>query len=221
MDSILHDHSTVEGIVEHAETLIGRLGITLSARYLGGTQGGYPTIEILDPRSDQEPLASVLATSIRTMIQDGGFEAWITGLDQNRGASPASAVPTVRHDIDPAVVSDTIARAIERKAQYGEMMRASNAKQRAAYEAAMSEGRKWPSRVPDTEAEVDAHIEAVAAKERDVYSKVRIIERIGGDSPKNRFFLVYGDQPDDLSGERTGGFASLDLAREWFVNQGR
>lgn len=221
MISTLHDHSTVEGIVEHAETLIGRMGVPLSARYTGGTEGGYPTIEILDPRADQDPLASVLATSVRTMIQDGGFEAWITDLDQGRGASPASAVQTVRHEIDPAVVSDTIAQAIERKAQYGVTMRASNAKQRTAYEAAMSEGRKWPSRIPDTEAEIDAHIEAMAAKERDVYARVRIIERLDESRSKNRFFLVYGDQPDDLSGQKTGGFGSLDLAREWFVNQGR
>ena len=219
--TLLHDHSTVEGIVEHAEALIAGLGIPLSARYVGGTEGGYPTIEIHDPRSDQEPLASVLATAVRTMIQDRGFEAWITGLDQDRGASPSAAAPTIRHEIDPAVVSETIAKAIEKKARYGETMRASNAKQRAAYEAAMNEGRKWPSRMPDTVAEVDAHIKAMAAKERDVYSRVRIIEAIGDNRPKNPFFLVYGDQPDDLSGEKTGGFASLDLAREWFINQGR
>lgn len=220
MDSILHDHSTVEGIVEHAETIIGRLGIPLSARYVGGTQGGYPTIEIIDPRSDQEPLSSVLATSVRTMIQDRGFEAWITDLDQSRSASPTSAIPTIRHEIDAAVVSDTIARAIAKKAEYGEMMRASCVKERSTHQEAIAAGRKWAGRIPPTEVEVDAHIEAMAAKERDVYAKVRIIEKVG-DRSKNRFFLVYGDQPDDLSGEKTGGFASLDLAREWFVNQGR
>jgi nucleotide-binding universal stress UspA family protein len=220
MDSILHDHSTVEGIVEHAEVIIGRLGIPLSARYVGGTQGGYPTIEIIDPRSDQEPLASVLATSVRTMIQDRGFEAWITDLDQGRSASPASAVPTIRHEIDPAVVSDTIAKAIAKKAEYGEMMRTSCVKERSTHQEAIAAGRKWAGRIPPTEAEVDAHIEAMAAKERDVYARVRIIEKVG-DRSKARFFLVYGDQPDDLSGEKTGGFASLDLAREWFVNQGR
>jgi hypothetical protein len=221
MDDTLHDHSTVEGIVRHVDDIVARIGTTRSARHLGRTKGGYPTIEILDPRSGDEPIASVLATEVRTMIQEGSFGTWITDLPQNDGEEPAGAILTVRHDLDPAVVSDTIARAIEKKAEYGETMRTSNDTQRTAYEAAVAEGREWTRHLPMTEAEVDAFIEARAAEERDVYGKVRIIEMVGENRPKDRFFLVYGEQPDDLSGRKTGGFASLDIAREWFTNQGR
>ena len=145
----------------------------------------------------------------------------MTELLQNDCKGPADAILTVRHDLDPTVVSNTIARAIEKKAEYGEMMRASNDRQRTAYEAAVAEDRKWTGRVPATEAEIDAFIEKRATEERDIYGKVRIIEMIGRNRQMNEFFLVYGDQPDDLSGQKTGGFASLDIAREWFTNQGR
>lgn len=79
MNSKLHDHSTVEGIVEHIDAIMERLGTPRSARYQGRSMGGYPTIEFFDPGSSDEPVASVLATDVRTMIQNRTFEDWITG----------------------------------------------------------------------------------------------------------------------------------------------
>lgn len=74
-----YDHSTVEGIVEHVDDIVARIGTARSARFLDRSMGGYPTIEFFDPGSGEEPIASVLAKDVRSMIQEGTFEAWITG----------------------------------------------------------------------------------------------------------------------------------------------
>ena len=75
---MLYDHSTVEGIVEHINAIIAGVDTPRSARYSGRSQGGYPTIEVFDPRCGDEPIASILAKEIPAMIRNGGFVAWIT-----------------------------------------------------------------------------------------------------------------------------------------------
>lgn len=78
MNDRLHDHSTVEGIVEHVQEISARVGTPRTAQYLGRSNGGYPTIEFFDPEHGDEAIASVLATEVRTMIREGTFETWIT-----------------------------------------------------------------------------------------------------------------------------------------------
>lgn len=162
----------------------------------------------------------------RHAIVDGGIPRSIpTGEDAPEGAIVATFrlddVSTVRHEIDPAVVSETIAAAIDKKTEFDRTMRTANAKRREAYEAAIAKGDAWKGHVPQTEAEEEAFLQEMLAEEREVYAKVRIVEMVGQACDKNRFFLVYGDQPDDLTGQKTGGFISLDKAREWFTGQGR
>lgn len=77
----LHDLSTVEGIVDRANEIVGRMGMPRSIRDAGARQGGYAMIDVVDPRSDGVPVASVLAKEMGRMIEDGAFEAWIAGLD--------------------------------------------------------------------------------------------------------------------------------------------
>lgn len=162
----------------------------------------------------------------RHAIVDGGIPRSIpTGDDAPEGAVVATFrlddVTTVRHEIDPTVVAETIERAIEKKTEFGRTIQAASAKRREAYEATIAKGGTWKGHVPETVAEEEAFLEERIAEEREVYAKVRIIEMVGQACEKNRFFLVYGEQPDDLTGHRTGGFISLDKAREWFTGQGR
>ena len=130
-------------------------------------------------------------------------------------------VATVRHEIDPALVADSIERALVENARNGDRMRTGLRATQAAYDKAMAENRVWRGQIPKGEEVVDAYVRGSDDRQRNVYAKVRIIEMIGQARPEKPFFLVYGEEPDDATGSATGGFDTLDKAKTWFTRQGR
>ena len=129
-------------------------------------------------------------------------------------------VTTVRHEIEPELVLATI----EAKILDHEKLRIHFTEQQTAmvanHERLQALGQsKGP--VPEGPEHVDPMIDGWIARERGEYARVRIIEMKGRCAPDKPFFLVYGDQPDDASGEKCGGFDDLERARDWFLKQGR
>ena len=135
-------------------------------------------------------------------------------------AAPAQPLQNVRHDLDPAVVADAVARKladIDRHGQY----RVERAREfTAKYLKDLADGvasKNWLHQ-PDSPEDVQHRLQAQRQTEQSYYAKVRVVElpREG-----NRFVLVYGDVDDASVTTGTGPFESFDKAVEWFVRLGR
>lgn len=134
----------------------------------------------------------------------------------------ATPVPgqNIRHDIDPAVVAEAVARRLadlDRHSQYQlERAREFSAKYlQDVADGTVSKNWTWEPRDPeDVERQ---HLESRQTEET-YYAKVRVIEL-----PLNgrRFILVYGDTIDATVTSGTGPFESFDKAVAWFVGLGR
>jgi hypothetical protein len=125
-----------------------------------------------------------------------------------------------RHDLDPTAVQLQIEYAIGRHEVYRSYRRSEAVELAARYEADKAAGldkKRW-AHPPRTLEEIDKFCDEFIEREKTRYSKVRVVET----SPE-KFFLVYGDTPDEEAGHGvcTGPFKTLDAAKEWFFNNGR
>ena len=132
------------------------------------------------------------------------------------------AATFVRHEIDADSVAASVASQIagneSRRLRSKEQAAASRVKRASMSEADL---RRNGSRAPASDAEIDQYADGYNARERDHYSKVRIIERISDPLDEKRFRLVYGDVEDSASASGTGPFDSIAKATKWFTNNGR
>lgn len=126
----------------------------------------------------------------------------------------------IRHDLDPADVLDRINKKIARWEQEAIKRVQEATDHELDYQRRVAEGtvaRYWARR-PDSAERIDAMYEDWIKYEQEHYSHVRVIEL---PQPGKRFILVYGVQDDMKVTEGTGPFATLDDAKNWFLNQGR
>jgi len=122
-------------------------------------------------------------------------------------------------DLDPVLVAEQIEK---RCAEY-ETIRVRKVAEAEAwtleYEACVANGtvgRKFIRRPTSVEQENDFYKKRIA-QEREVYSRVRIVELT---LPlEKKFVLVYGKSPTDTEG--TGPFESVEKASNWFFRGGR
>lgn len=126
----------------------------------------------------------------------------------------------IRHDLDPAVVADAVARKLEEIDRYAKDDFERARERMTKYLKDLADGaasRSW-SHQPDSPQDVERRRQARRQTEQAYYAKVRVIElpREG-----DRFLLVYGDTDDKSVTSGTGPFESFDKAVEWFVRLGR
>lgn len=128
----------------------------------------------------------------------------------------------MRHDIDPAAVSVSVAGKITTN-QIQRVGQKRSAQQTRDRHAARSEEdlRRAGAKEPTSDAEIDRIYDGFDARERDHYAKVRIIERVSEPLEDKRFRLIYGDAEDSADASGTGPFDSVAKATEWFTNGGR
>lgn len=126
----------------------------------------------------------------------------------------------IRHDLDP----EKVKKQIEKKIADHEMLRARwkteavELQERYARDKEEGKTHLWV-KIPEGPAYVDPMINEWNERERDYYSKVRVIDRNNGSAKP--FILVYGDNDDATVKTGTGGFATFDDAANWFLNSGR
>ncbi|MDO8416533.1 MAG: hypothetical protein Q7S87_10010 [Agitococcus sp.] len=125
----------------------------------------------------------------------------------------------VRHDIEPALVQEQIAKKVAMHEQNRILFKNHQQDLVLAYEQAKIEGTaaKW-AKLPEGPGYVDTMIDHWIDVERTRYALVRVIEL-----PKKgkRFILVYGEEIDSMVTSGTGPFDSFYLASEWFLHSGR
>lgn len=129
----------------------------------------------------------------------------------------------VRHDIDADKIETSVDSQIARHRDMMQVTKQEAAKTRARLEA-MSEAdakRLKVGKGPSSDADIERTYEGFIARERDHYSKVRVIERTAEPLEAKRFVLVYGDVEDSAEASGTGPFESFDKAETWFVQNGR
>lgn len=129
----------------------------------------------------------------------------------------------VRHEIDADKVEASVDSQV---ARYRNMMlvtkqEAAKARTRLATMSEADAKRMRVGKGPSSDADIERLHEGFITRERDHYSKVRVIERIAEPLEAKRFVLVYGDVEDSSEVSGTGPFESFDKAETWFVQNGR
>jgi len=125
----------------------------------------------------------------------------------------------IRHDIAKELVEAETAKQIAFFEQERVRLKEQNQETRKRYSEAVANGTasQW-TMAPRGPEYIDPMIDKWIAHERDVYSKVRVIEL-----PKTgkRFVLAYGDGSDAEVISGTGPFETYKEAAEWFLKSGR
>lgn len=133
---------------------------------------------------------------------------------------PAPAVNT-RHDLNPFLVMAQIDHAISRHRERIMQIKAENEQTHVRYQEAIANGTPpCTSKPPISSSAFDSMLNRQCEKEREVYSRVRVIELpVKG----KRFILVYGDADDAKAtvNSATGRFSTFQNAADFFLNGGR
>ena len=125
----------------------------------------------------------------------------------------------VRHDLDAELVKAQVAKKLVTIEQTRILYKKQEEELLAKYESDKLNNRAhlWTN-VPKGPKRIDPMINGWAARERNCYAKVRIIEFPEGE---RRFLLVYGDEDDTTVTSGTGPFETQERAAAWFLNGGR
>ena len=135
-------------------------------------------------------------------------------------------MPNIRHDLDPALVKEQIAKAIAGNELDRIRLKAEAEKTLQSYQRAVIEGTtaQW-SKVPQGPDYVDPMIDRWNKEQLEYYATVRVIEMekpvLTHNGEWNSFILVYGDKDDATASSGTGPFSTLEKAKNWFLNSGR
>ena len=135
-------------------------------------------------------------------------------------------MPNIRHDLDPALVREQIAKAIAGNELDRIRLKAEAEKTLQSYQRAVIEGTtaQW-SKVPQGPDYVDPMIDRWNKEQLEYYATVRVIEMekpvLTHNGEWNSFILSYGDKDDATVSSGTGPFSTLEKAKNWFLNSGR
>lgn len=104
-----------------------------------------------------------------------------------------------RYDLDPELVAKEVERALKQ-----------NEERRIMF--------KSYKKNPEDAAYVDPMIDSWNDREINYYSKVRVLKIYKGKKP---YVLAYGDIDDALVTSGTGGFSTIQKAKDWYLKNGR